>query len=376
MRFADVIGHEEIKAVLRRSVDEGRISHAQMFSGLSGWGTLPLALAYVQYVNCSNRHDGDSCGECASCRKCEEMVHPDVHYVFPFNSTDKTPKPMESLLPEWREAVKSSGGYIDEQAWNEGLKLENKQGLIPTREADGIIRKLSYKSFEAEYKAVIVWLPERIHENGANKLLKIMEEPWEKTLFVLVSQEPERLLPTIISRVQRTEVSRIDEDELRAYAERAGADGDRANAVAHMADGDLIRLRKILDEGGERSNVNFERFAGLMRLCYADKHLELIEWAEELAQRGREEQKRFFEYALGMLRECYMLSAGLEKIGYLWGAEKEFGRKFAPFIGNHNIEAFVEEMERVLLHLRHNGNPKIVLVHFVLSVSKHIARKR
>ncbi len=375
MKFADVIGHEEIKAVLRRSVDEGRISHAQIFSGECGWGVLPLALAYAQYVNCTNRHDGDSCGECPSCRKSAELMHPDVHYFYPYNVPDKESSAVATYLERWRKIIGTTGGYFGEQEWYDEIKMGNKQGLISRGDANEIIKKLSYKSFEAEYKIVIIWLPERMNASSANTLLKILEEPWDKTLFLMVSQSPQSLLPTIISRVQQTEVPRIDEDSLCRQAELLGADRDRAVAAAHMADGDLIMLRRIMS-GEQVANENFERFASLMRLCYADKHLELMEWADMLSKATREEQKEFFEYSLGMLRECYMISAGLENIGYLWGEEKVFGKRFAPFIGNHNIELFVDEMEKALFHIKQNGNAKIVLTHFVLSVSKYIVRKK
>ncbi len=378
MKFADVIGHEALKSVLRKSVDGGRVSHAQMFSGLCGWGALPLALAYVQYLNCTNRHDGDSCGECPSCRKTAALMHPDLHFIFPANTPKGSPSSKyisDNFIDKWRGIFARTGGYFDEQEWYGELGIDNKQGLIPRRDTDEIIKKLSYKAFEAEYKAVIIWLPERFHETAANALLKILEEPWEKTLFLLVSQEPYKLLPTIISRVQQTEVGRTGEDEMRRYAESLGLVGDRAATAAHLADGNVLALRRLAagEEGG--TDENFGRFAELMRLCYSNNHLKLIDWAESLAKEGREMQKRFFEYAVGMLREVYMISAGVEGVGYLWGEEKEFARKFAPFIGNGNIEAFVGEMEKALLHIRQNGNPKIVLVHFVLSVSKFIVRR-
>ena len=199
MRFADVIGQEELKAMLRRSVGEGRVSHAQLFTGDSGRGTLPLALAYVQYINCTDRHDGDSCGRCPSCIKMAELVHPDVHFVFPTNtSRSGSQKPMsDAFLPQWREAVLTTGGYFDEQMWYGRIGLDNQQGLIAKREADEIIRKLSFKAFEAEYKAVVIWLPEKMGVEASNGLLKILEEPWDKTLFLLVSVDAQKLKHTI-----------------------------------------------------------------------------------------------------------------------------------------------------------------------------------
>ena len=205
--------------MLRRSVGEGRVSHAQLFTGDSGRGTLPLALAYVQYINCTDRHDGDSCGRCPSCIKMAELVHPDVHFVFPTNtSRSGSQKPMsDAFLPQWREAVLTTGGYFDEQMWYGRIGLDNQQGLIAKREADEIIRKLSFKAFEAEYKAVVIWLPEKMGVEASNGLLKILEEPWDKTLFLLVSVAPQMLLPTILSRVQEVGVPPVGADDMERW---------------------------------------------------------------------------------------------------------------------------------------------------------------
>ena len=250
MRFADVIGQEEVKAMLRRSVGEGRVSHAQLFTGDSGRGTLPLALAYVQYINCTDRHDGDSCGRCPSCIKMAELVHPDVHFVFPTNtSRSGSQKPMsDAFLPQWREAVLTTGGYFDEQMWYGRIGLDNQQGLIAKREADEIIRKLSFKAFEAEYKAVVIWLPEKMGVEASNGLLKILEEPWDKTLFLLVSVAPQMLLPTILSRVQEVGVPPVGADDMERWlAGTYGMETQKAAALARLAGGDMVELRKIAE---------------------------------------------------------------------------------------------------------------------------------
>ncbi len=363
--------------MLRRSIDGGRVSHAQLFSGESGTGALPLALAYVQYLNCTDRRDGDSCGVCPSCIKIGGLVHPDLHFVFPSNAPKGSSgqKPTsDNFLPQWRDIVASSGGYFDEQMWYDALGMENQQGLIAKREADEVIRKLSFKSFEAHYKAVIIWLPEKMGDEAANSLLKILEEPWERTLFILVSAAPQRLLPTILSRTQELSVPAITPEALEEYAAaHLGADPKQATAAARLSGGSLIELRKALSaDHSENVRENFEYFAALMRYSYNDRHLELLSWADNMASLGREAQKRFLEYSTAMLRESYMLSAGLENISYLWGGEAEFCSKFAPFIGNHNIEQLVNEHRSALLHITQNGNAKIILTHYALSVSKLI----
>ena len=245
MRFADVIGQEEVKAMLRRSVGEGRVSHAQLFTGDSGRGTLPLALAYVQYINCTDRHDGDSCGRCPSCIKMAELVHPDVHFVFPTNtSRSGSQKPMsDAFLPQWREAVLTTGGYFDEQMWYGRIGLDNQQGLIAKREADEIIRKLSFKAFEAEYKAVVIWLPEKMGVEASNGLLKILEEPWDKTLFLLVSVAPQMLLPTILSRVQEVGVPPVGADDMERWlAGTYGMETQKAAALARLAGASCVSV--------------------------------------------------------------------------------------------------------------------------------------
>lgn len=378
MKFADVIGQDEVKSRLRRSVDEGRVSHAQLLGGQAGYGGLPLALSYVQYLNCTDKKDGDSCGACPSCVKISGLVHPDLHFVFPTNApkgSGGSQKPTsDHFLPQWRETVASSDGYFSEQEWYDAIGLDNQQGLIAKREADEIIRKLSFKSFEAEYKAVVIWLPEKMGDEAANSLLKILEEPWEKTLFLLVSETPDRLLPTILSRVQQTAVPPVAEDALREYAEKGlGVNSGQAGAMARLALGSVTELRRLLSATNEENvRENFEYFAQLMRYSYGDKHLELLQWAEEMASRGRENQKRFLEYSAAMLRESYMLAAGMEDISYLWGGELDFCTKFSPYIGNHNVERLAEECRLALLHVAQNGNPKIIFTHYALTVSKMI----
>ena len=250
------------------------------------------------------------------------------------------------------------------------------KGAISAREADGIIRKLSFKSFAAKYKCVIVWLPETMNEEAANKILKILEEPWEKTLFVLVSERPDLLLPTILSRTQEVVVPRLTDEEVRAELERRGErDPEKIRTFTRLAAGDLIELEHLLrGEGDELRKDDFEFFCSLMRLSYNDKHLELMAWAEEVAQLSREQQRAFLTNAVRLLRESYLLHAGLGEISCLWGEEAKFCRNFAPFIGNQNIESLVAEAESAMAQIRQNGNPTIVFTHFALSVSKMIKK--
>lgn len=378
MRFADIIGQEELKRHLARSVDAGRVSHAQLFTGLAGYGTLALAVAYVQYLCCRHRHDGDSCGECPDCRQIAELAHPDLHLVFPVNKQGK--KSGEAMLSDeflapFRTLFAERGGCFTPQEWYDRLDLgKTLKGMISAREADEIIRKLSFKSFESDYKTMLVWLPETMNEEASNKILKILEEPWERTLFILVSEQPDRLLPTILSRTQEVAVPRIAPDVLEAEARRRGVtDPVQARNMARLAGGDVIELGHLAaGENDAARKEHFDLFCSLMRLSYNDKHLELIGWAEEVAQLSREQQRAFLRNAARLLRESFMLHAGIREIGYLWGEELAFCTKFAPYVGTQNIEPLIAEIERAGAQIAQNGNPMIVFTHFALTVSKMI----
>ena len=380
MKFTEIIGQERVKSMLTRSADSGRVSHAQLFTGGSGMGTLPLALAYAQYLNCTDRSKGDACGVCAACVKMHALVHPDLHFVFPVNGPkgkSGSEKPLSDFfLPKWRAMVQQTGGYFDEQQWYEAIEIENQQGLITRNEADEVIRKLSFKAYEGRYKIMVIWLPERMRTEAANTLLKILEEPWERTLFLLISESPARLLPTILSRTQEVAVPRIGEADLAHYlVAKHGLEAAHASTVARLSGGDLLTASRLL--AAEREGVteeHFDLFVALMRLSYNNKHMELLEWAETIAGLGREAQKQFLENAVLLLRNSYMLNAGMEDIVFLWGKELAFCRNFAPFIGNHNIEPLVREMELAMAQVGQNGNPKLIFPHFALAVSKMIVR--
>ena len=378
MRFADIIGQDDLKRHLAQSVDAGRVSHAQLFTGLSGSGALALAVAYVQYLCCRHRRDGDSCGECPDCKQIASLAHPDLHLVFPVNKQGKKSGEVmrsDEFLPLFRTLFDERGGYVSPQDWYDRLDLgKTLKGMIAAREADEIIRKLSFKSFEADYKTMLIWLPEAMNEEAANKILKILEEPWERTLFILVSEQPDRLLPTIISRTQEVCVPRIAPDVLeRVAAGKGDSDPLQARNMARLAGGDLLELNHLVaGESDALRKENFDLFCGLMRLSYNDKHLELVSWAEDAAQLSREQQRAFLRDAARLLRESYMLHAGIREISYLWGEELAFCSKFAPFVGSQNIEPLIAEIESASAQIAQNGNPTVVFTHFALSVSKMI----
>ena len=379
MRFADIIGHDDLKARLRSQIDAGRVSHAQLFTGEAGFGTLSLALAYVQYLFCTERHDGDSCGVCPSCQQVDALAHPDLHFVYPVNKREKKSGEVilsDMFIDKWREIWRSKQGIFSAEEWFAMLDLgKTLKGLISAKESEEIIRKLQFKSFSSDYKAMIIWLPESMNADAANKILKILEEPWDKTLFILVSEHPERLLSTITSRTQEVSVGHIDVASLQRVAMAEGKNEQEARNMARLANGSMLELRELLSgETDEMRAVSFDLFVRLMRLSYNDKHLELFEWADDIAALSRESQRQFFLHSVRILRESYMLHAGLGSLSYLWGEEEKFCRNFAPYIGNQNIEVLVEEIERAMLQILQNGAPRIVFTHFALAVSKQINR--
>lgn len=381
MRFADVIGQQALKEHLARSVDSGRISHAQLFTGISGAGTLPLAVAYAQYIHCRNRQGGDSCGVCPSCKQIEALSHPDLHFIFPVNKQGKKSGEVvistaREFVELWREMWDKSGGYFSPRDWFDAMNLgKTLKGVISAKESEEIIRRLGFKSFESEYKIMIIWLPETMNEEAANRILKILEEPMGKTLFILVSERSDLLLSTITSRTQEVAVPRLSIADLLPIAQQSQTDATKAQNIARLAAGDLLELRRLLGEADDTiARENFEAFCSLMRLSYNDKHLELMNWADEVAQLSRERQRGMLSDFSRLLREAFMLHAGLESVSYLWGEEANFCRKFAPFIGSQNIEPIIEQIESVVRQINQNGNPRIVFTHFALAVSKHIKR--
>ena len=280
-----------------------------------------------------------------------------------------------------KNAAKGGGGMTtDEALYRRYLSgdedalgtLMERYGTKLTLYLDGYLCDL--KSFEADYKTMLIWLPEAMNEEAANKILKILEEPWDRTLFILVCEHPDRLLPTIVSRTQEVCVPRIAPDVLERVAQQRGvADPLQARNMARLAGGDLLELGHLVaGESDAMRKEHFDLFCSLMRLSYNDRHLELVAWAEDAAQLTREQQRAFLRDAARLLRESFMLHAGIREVSYLWGEELAFCSKFAPFVGPRNIEPLIAEIESAAAQIAQNGNPTIVFTHFALSVSKMI----
>ena len=364
MYFRDIIGLHDVKQHLIDSVQRGLIPHARMFYGMEGVGKLPLAIAYARYLNCENRGDDDACGECPSCHKFNKLAHPDLHFVFPVIKT----KVSDEYLANWRDFL-SKNIYFDLNNWLDFIDAGNAQGLIYAKESEEIIRKLNLKTYEAKYKIMIVWLPEKINESCANKLLKMIEEPPDNTVFLLVSEELEQVLQTIQSRCQPLHVRALESEEMvTAIQQHYGLETTAAQTVAHISNGSFRKAIEII-ESSDETKENFDFFVKMMRASVMRNIKSIKEVANEIAAIGREKQKSFLTYSLRMFREYFVSNFGSSAIVYVNEAEAAFGQKFTPFINERNIEAFNDEFSLAYRQIEQNGNAKIIFLDICLKVT-------
>jgi len=374
MKFSQVIGQEGVIAKLRRSVSEERVSHAQILAGPEGNGKLAIALAFAQYISCEKRTESEACGTCPSCSKYEKLIHPDLHFVFPVFKKNKATDPIsEHFLVEWRELV-SRSPYFNLNQWLSFIGVENEQGLIYASEASEIIKKLSLKSYESDYKVMVIWLPEKMHNVTANKLLKMIEEPPEKTLFLLVSEEPDLILPTIMSRCQFVRIPAINSEAISlALSKKFDLPKFKADNIASVARGNFVRAVNLVEQDEERVK-NLGRFIELMRLSYGKDVLRLNDWAEELSGAGREAQKRFLSFCLVQLRENLIMNVVRDKgtLVNMAPDEAEFAARFNRFINPENIGQISSEMDLAYNHISANGNARIIFLDLALRMIKLI----
>ena len=360
MLFKEIIGQNEIKARLLRSVNEGRISHAQLFLGPQGSGSLALAVAYAQYICCSNKKEDDSCGICSSCVKYNKLIHPDLHFVYPV-ALSKDVRVSTDVAKEWREAFLDNP-YITLFNWFEQLEAENKQAVIGVEESGEILRKLSLTTYESDYKIMIIWQADKMNAASANKLLKILEEPPDKTLFLLVCESEDQLLRTILSRTQLIKIPKLtDEDITKALIERNGISPETADSTAHLADGNYAEALLLINEN-ENAAQNLASFQKLMRASLKFDPKAVLTWIDEVSATGRERQKNFLKYALHIMRESLMISYADTSLVKLGIEEEEFVKKFSPFIHANNVERFIEELNKAYFHMERNANIKILFM--------------
>ncbi len=367
MFFKDVIGQEKAKAFLRRSADEDRIPHARIFLGRKGSGTLAASLAFAQYVMCEDKKDGESCGVCPHCRKAEKMIHPDIHFSYPTVGS----KAVSTMFSkEWRAAV-SENPYLNLQQWLTAINAENKQGNITKDECVDIVKKLSLKTFEGNYKILIMWLPEFLGKEG-NRLLKLIEEPPENTLFMLIAEDAEKILNTILSRCQVVQFTPLSDEEVKNALTAKGVEAGKAEQIAHLANGDLNEALTLIDES---DNDNALLFLQWLRMCYLGKPSEVVEWSNKFASIGRENQKHFFDYGLFFLREYMILKlTGNERVR-LNENELKTAKNLTRVIEPDQIEPMSKILTESAFHISRNANPKIMMTEVSVSMNRLLRRK-
>lgn len=366
MKFQDIPGHDDVKERLREMADSGRVPHALMLCGTEGTGKMLLARAFAQYVHCTARSGGDSCGRCPSCLQHQSFNNVDLHFSFPVLKNGRSEAISDDYLPAWREFLEESP-YMDTELWLNKLGNDNGRPVIYVDESNDILSRMKYTSRQGR-QIVIMWLPERMQPACANKMLKLIEEPLGDSLFIFVSNNPGEILPTIYSRTQRIDVKRLPDNIVtQQLVSTMGLSAQDATSAAHLAEGSMLAAIKLASQTGQRAAWS-ELFKQLMRLAYQRKVAELRTWSNEVAGMGREKSCAFLEYALEQVRENFIIKLGVPSLNYLTEDEEQFARRFNPFINERNVEQLVKEIDDAITDIRANANAKIVLFEFAVKI--------
>ena len=382
MQFSEIIGQEHLKNHLTKSADAGRIPHAQLFVGPEGSGTLATAIAYAQYILCKNSSGENEDGNESCNLKFENLTHPDLHFIYPsVTALGITSKPKSiDFIKEWREFVSENvyGSLFD---WLNYLEAGNKQGEIRVDDAQEIVKLLSLKSYEGGYKIVIIWMAEKLNIAASNKLLKLLEEPTDKTLFLLIAEQEEDLIQTILSRCQVLHFNGLSENNI---AERLITDFNieerEARKIAHQSQGNFNKALKFINENGEDAAFE-EWFVEWVRAAFRAKGnasaiSDLIKWSETIAGIGRETQKKFLNYCIEMFRQALLINYQTTSLVYMEPKVAKFKlENFAPFVNGSNIDAIFAELSDAIYHIERNGNAKIVLTDLSIKLTRLIHKK-
>ena len=373
MLFSDVVAQSSLSKRLREGIRSGKVAHAQLFDGAEGSGALALARACAQYLHCTNKNDDDSCGTCDSCVAHSKLQHPDLHWSFPFFKKNSSGKSIsDPFQAPWREMM-MEGAYMGSAEWLKKIGADKKQLFISVDEALEINRKLGLKAFHGGYKILILWLPETMRVDTANKLLKLIEEPTDKTVMFFVSQNSEQLLATILSRLQRVKVLRLsDEAAAEGLAKISGISHENALGWVHVTEGNITAANRLAKSGTETPDLEF--FSSWMRACWARDAEAMVRQTNEFAAPGREAQKRFLTYSLHMVRQCIIGNYGATSLVRLTSGEKLFLSKFSKFINHQNVVKISSLLEAAHRDIVGNVNSKIVFLD--LSVQIHMLLRK
>jgi DNA polymerase-3 subunit delta' len=363
MTFSEVIGQQEVGQRLVKMAEENHLPHAIMLCGPNGTGKFALATAFSCYL----LDDGKP----SSKAMLEKLEHPDLHFTYPtikLPSMSADHKPVsDDFARQWHELL-MQGPYFTMEVWMEAMGGENQQAIITAGESDDLVRKLSLKSSQGGYKVSVIWLPERMNTECANKLLKLIEEPPAQTVFIMVCEEPDKLLETIRSRVQRIDVKRISEEDIQeALVSRRGIDAEMAHRISRLANGNWLKALEELQVGSE-NELFLDMYIMLMRLAYQRKIKDLRKWSEQMAGMGREKQKRWLTYFLRMTRENFMYNFQEQELVYMTQKEEEFARNFARFVNEKNILQMNDLANLSIRDIGQNANAKIVFFDFALKM--------
>jgi DNA polymerase III subunit delta' len=371
LQFKNITGQNEVKRRLILTVKENRVSHAQLFHGPEGSRKLATAIAYAQFINCRNRSfdpddpgGGDSCGTCPSCIKFAKLIHPDLHFIFPVAKTKEVDKDpiSKDFLKTWRETLLENDFRLNLNEWYKVAGFEKKQGIINADDCSEILRTLSYKSYESEFKVMIIWMADRLYHAAAPKILKILEEPPDKSLFILITENPEKIINTILSRTQAVKFPRLrDEDLMVDLTENYQCPAEEAQRITPLAEGNLTRAVKIMTKD-EDELYFLEKFRLWMNLCYKNDLQKIMEFIAEIAKLGREKQKNFLAYAERIVRNALLINYKNPHLTSLNREEKDFMVKFGKFINHANIVTFTGELEKAQYHIERNANPSILFM--------------
>jgi DNA polymerase-3 subunit delta' len=368
MFFKDVVGQESMKKQLIANVNKNRISHAQLFLGPEGSGKMALALAYARYIQCRNRGPEDACGTCPSCLKFSKLEHPDIHFYFPTAKvkgmeSDDSPekKPRSKLFYKlWREMLVETP-YVRYFDWLEKLGIQNQQAVIYADDCNDIIKDLSLKAYESPYKIVLIWMIEKLQYQAAPKLLKTLEEPPDGTLFLLIAEDKDDILKTILSRAQMVKIPLIPDPSIEQYlVKHYECTVERARHIAFLAGGSFARALRVLESNNE-PQADFVVFRDWMRLCFRRDVNGILKWVDKFSGAGRERQKATLQYGLTVFRQCLLENYHAGDTLRLEGEEREFISKFAPFVNHRNALEIIEAFNEAIFHVERNANPKILL---------------
>ncbi len=364
MLFKEIVGQDALKSRLVKMVEEDRISHALLFLGATGSGTLPLALAFAQFINCTNPSKQDSCDQCHSCKMYNKLAHPDLHFALPVAANEDVKKPItDAFMAQWRSSL-TANPYLDINDWYKAIDIEKKQAIINVEESSAIIKKLFLKSFEGKYKVLIMWHSDKMNVAAANKLLKIIEEPPDQTLFLLITEQYEALLPTIISRTQLVKVPAIETGVLINHVKDTyHVEVNKAKTLVHLAGGSYTAIKELVQQE-QLSGEMEQTFIDWMRMCWnmGKDYKKLYAWVEEVAKQSRDAQKNFLLFALDTARECLITNlVGAHQSRFDESNFLGFNR-FSKMITEANIAAFNKEVNEASFHIERNANAKILFL--------------